>query len=240
MKKPAIRRRKLYEEIAAEFERRILAGDYAIGEQLPSERKIMEEFGTGRPAVREALFALRKMGLVSVKSGEPARVTKPTPEVLIGELSGAARALLAEPDGVRQFQDARLLFEVALARHAASHATDDDLRMLRDALEANRAALNDPEVFARTDVDFHFALPVIARNPILSALYEGLAEWLSEQRRTSMMYPGSAAIALPAHERIYEAVAARDPDAAEAAMRDHLAEVARQYWAVRSDRRGGT
>jgi GntR family transcriptional regulator, sialic acid-inducible nan operon repressor len=238
MKNPAIRRRKLYEEIAAEFERRILAGDYAVGEQLPSERKIMEEFGTGRPAVREALFALRKMGLVAVKSGEPARVTKPTAGVMIGELSGAARALLSEPDGVRQFQDARMLFEVALARHAATGADADDLRMLGEALEANRAALGDAMAFARTDVEFHYVLPLIARNPILSALYEGLSEWLSEQRRTTIISKGSPSLTLEEHQRIYDAIAAHDADAAEAAMRDHLSKVARRYWEVWESQHG--
>ncbi|MBL6945835.1 MAG: transcriptional regulator NanR [Rhodospirillales bacterium] len=233
MKRPVIRRRKLYEEIAAEFERRIHEGEYAPGDQLPSERKIMEEFGTGRPAVREALFALRKMGMVAVNSGEPARVTKPTPEVLIGELAGAARALLADPEGVRQFQNARMLFEVALARNAAANATDDDIHLLAAALEANKKAAGTPRNFERTDVDFHYVLPVIAKNPILTALHEGLLEWLSEQRAISNAYPGATAVAIEAHERIFKAIAARNPDEAEAAMHDHLTEVARTYWEVR-------
>ncbi|MBT3361036.1 MAG: transcriptional regulator NanR [Rhodospirillales bacterium] len=236
MKRPVIRRRKLYEEIAAEFERRIVEGDYAPGDQLPSERKIMEEFGTGRPAVREALFALSKMGLVAQNSGEPARVTKPTAEVLIGELSGAARALLADPEGVRQFQDARMLFETALVREAAANATDDDVKMLSEALEANKRAVGTPLNFERTDVEFHYVLAVIAQNQILTALHEGLLEWLSEQRAISNAYPGATAAAIAAHTRIFEAIAARDADAAEAAMRDHLSEVARTYWEVKAGR----
>ena len=238
MKRPVIRRRKLYEEIAAEFERRINDGDYVPGDQIPSERKIMEEFGVGRPAVREALFALSKMGLIALNSGEPARVTKPTPKILIGELAGAARALLADPEGVRQFQDARMLFETALARNAATHATDEDVHLLGEALEANKNAAQTHLNFEQTDVEFHYVLAMIARNSILTALHEGLLEWLSEQRAISNAYPGATSAAIEAHTRIFDAIAARDADAAEAAMREHLSEVARTYWEVRTARIG--
>jgi GntR family transcriptional repressor for pyruvate dehydrogenase complex len=232
MTRNGIRRRKLYEDIASELERRILGGDYAPGDHLPSERKIMEEFGVGRPAVREALFALRKMGLVAVKSGEPARVTSPTPEILIGELSGAARSLMATDDGVRMFQDARVLLEVALARHAAAQARPDDLDSLREALDANRFAVNDRRAFNETDNIFHARIVAIARNPVIDATYSGLSEWLFEQRQIAMLYPGSPQKAVEAHRRIFDAIAAADQDAAESAMRAHLGDVIKQYWAV--------
>ena len=227
-----IRRRKLYEEIASEIERRIHAGDYAPGDHLPSERKIMEEFGVGRPAVREALFALSKMGLVLIRSGERAVVTNPTPDVLIQELSGAARSLMATRDGVRVFQDARVLLEVALVRHAAVNATSDDIAELKEALDANRVAVNDRHRFNETDNAFHAQIVSIARNTVIDATYSGLSEWLFEQRQIAMLHPGSPQHAVEAHTRIFEAIAAKDSDAAEAAMRAHLDGVIKQYWSV--------
>src|SRR3546814_13385835 len=73
------------------------------------------------------------MGLVAVSGGERARVTRPTPELVIDSLSGTARLLLSQPAGVRNFQDARRFFEIGLVRPAAAHATEDDLRALREA-----------------------------------------------------------------------------------------------------------
>ena len=96
----AIRRRRLYEEVAGRLEAMIQEGQYAPGDQLPSERELMKQFGVGRPAVREALFALQKMGLVAINSGERARVTQPTPKVVFESLAGAARHLLGASDGV--------------------------------------------------------------------------------------------------------------------------------------------
>ena len=124
------RRRKLYEEVAARIEEMIHAGRFTPGDQLPSEKDIMEELGVGRSTVREAMLSLRKMGLVTVRSGERARVTTPTPNVLVNELSGAARLLLAQEGGIGQFQEARMLFEVGLARLAAQQATEEDVEHL--------------------------------------------------------------------------------------------------------------
>ncbi len=226
----AIRRRKLHEEVAARIEAAIVSGRYAPGDQLPSERELMEYYGVGRPAVREALLSLEKMGLVAIQSGERARVTRPTPKVLVEQLSGAARHLLAAPGGVHHFQQARMLFETGLARHAAEHAGPDDIARLEAALAANRDALDDLEEFNATDVAFHYVLAMIPGNPIFTALHEAMVHWLTEQRTTSLRNPGAAEGAYRFHERIFRGVEARDPEAAEAAMRDHLREVERLYW----------
>ena len=188
----------------------------------------MRQFGVGRPAVREALFHLGKMGLIELRSGERARVTRPTPEAVIGALSGAARHMLASPGGVQDFQSARTFFEAGLARNAALHASDEDLSDFEAALEENRQSIGDLKRFQRTDVAFHYVLAVIPRNPIFAAIHDALAEWLLEQRRTTLA-PGEDVKAYEAHRLIFEAIAARDPDRSEQAMRAHLDYVARRY-----------
>jgi GntR family transcriptional repressor for pyruvate dehydrogenase complex len=179
------------------------------------------------------------MGLVELRSGERAQVIQPTPEVVVDALSGVAKHMLIAPDGVRNFQNARLFFEVGLARHAALHATGEDIDQLRSALEANQAALNDLARFEQTDVAFHYVLAVIPRNPIFPAIHAAIAEWLVQQRHITLNWrgrKGTAERAYAAHKAIYEAIAARDPDRAERAMRDHLAHVASVFWeAMESD-----
>ena len=113
-----------------------------------------------------------------------ARVTEPNANSLVSELSGAVRHLLSRPEGIRDLQNARLLFEVGLARSAALHAQDDDLDKLREALEANRTA-TDGEAFQASDRLFHYALAQISHNQIFTALNMALNDWLAEQRRVS-------------------------------------------------------
>lgn len=225
-----IRRRKLYEDIVERLEAAINEGHYAPGDQLPAERELMEAYGVGRTAVREALFALQRMGLIAISSGERARVSQPSAGTMIGELSGVARHLLAKPGGVHHFQQARTMFEVGVARLAAETATAEDIARLEAALAANLAAVDHGRAFERTDVAFHFALAEITRNPIFTALHDGLSEWLTEQRTTSLKARGAAQAAHAAHRRIYEAVAGHDPEAAAEAMRAHLSEVGDYYW----------
>lgn len=226
-----IRRRKLYEDVVEQIQSAILNGEFSSGDMLPSERELRETFGVGRTSIREALFALQRMGLVTVSNGERARVSSPTPGTMVGELAGAARYLLSQPNGMRHFQEARLVFEVALARVAAERASDADLAGLKQLLEANRQAVTgDEHVQMKTDVAFHYRLAQISGNPIFTALHVGVEEWLAEQRIVGLRAPGSARAAYRAHKRIFEAVAAHDPVAAERAMRDHLAEVEAYYW----------
>ena len=217
----------------------IHAGRYSPGDQLPSEREIMEELGVGRSTVREAMLSLQKMGLATVKSGERARVTAPTAQVLVHELSGAARLLLAQQGGIQRFQEARALFEIGLARLAAQIATADDLARLKSALEANRLVMNDWAEFMRTDVAFHYVIATIPRNTIFTSLYNAVVEWLTEQREISGRARRSAQLAYAAHERIYNAIAAHDANEAQAAMHDHLEQVAKLYWQVKSVKTDG-
>jgi GntR family transcriptional repressor for pyruvate dehydrogenase complex len=176
------------------------------------------------------------MGLVDIRSGERARVTRPTPQFVIDALSSTARHMIAAPDGVHDFQDARIFFEAGLARHAALHATEEDIANFREALEVNRQSIGDLKLFERTDVAFHYVLALVPRNPIFTAIHAALAEWLLEQRQTTLA-PGEDQKAYDAHVLVFETVAARDPDRAEQAMRAHLDYVVRRYADVVEGRR---
>lgn len=225
-----LKRRRLYEEIVEQLTGLIISGQAPPGTQLPSERELVEQFQVGRSAVREALFALQKMGMVTLSGGERAVVVAPSSAALVAELSGAVRYHLSRPSGMRDFQGARAFLEIGLARHAARAATPEEIERLGAALKANESAVGDQERFVDTDVAFHYVLAEIAHNPIFTTLHAALAEWLRDQRVTGVTVQGSPEAAYAAHSRIFDAVAAHDPDGAEAAMRTHLDEVARFYW----------
>jgi GntR family transcriptional regulator, sialic acid-inducible nan operon repressor len=234
MRRYTIERQKLSDRVAALLEEEIIRGVRPTGDQLPSEREMMRQFGVGRPAIREALSALQRKGLVLISSGTRARVTRPTPAAILGGLSGAARHLLEQPGGQQHFQEARAFFEIGLARYAARHATTKDLERLEAALDANRATIGDLREFKRTDVEFHFVLAEIPRNSIFVAIHDAMVDWLTDQREITLPVPGQVQIAYKAHERIFKAVASGDPDTAEKAMVSHLRQLYRVYEQVRA------
>lgn len=225
-----IRRRKLSEELAEQLKAMMLNGKLKPGETLPSERVLMSTFGVGRSSVREALFSLQRMGLIAIRNGEPAYVTKPSAKALVEELSGAVAHVLSDVDGARELQQARTLYEILLVRYAAEQASEADISRLRAALEANLDAIGLREEFARTDVAFHQVLAEIPNNSIFTSLQAALSVWLAEQRSVSLIVAQADHRAYEAHQEIYEAVASRSPDLAETAMRRHLEKVGEFYW----------
>jgi GntR family transcriptional repressor for pyruvate dehydrogenase complex len=228
-----IRRRKLYEEIAQHLEQRIRTRIVATGDQLPSERDLMREFGVGRPAVREALFHLQQMGLWSCApaAGRAPRDRHPS---WWWSHSPARRATCWRSRTACGISRRRARSSRWVSRAMPpSTLPIEDLRDLHDALEANRQSLGDLAKFEKTDVEFHHILAVIPRNPIFEAIHAAIAEWLVEQRHVTLTYPGANEIAYEFPPQIYEAIASRDPDAAERVIRAHLDQVAALYWRVK-------
>ena len=221
---------RLFMQIADQIEARINAGEFAEGDRLPSERNLAIEYGSSRITVREALLTLQARGLIQVEHKARARIKRPDSTDMLSQLSGAARNLVTTREGIANLQEARMLFECGLARHAARHGTPKQIEKLELALAENRRAINDPGVFIATDMAFHLAIAEIAGNPIFVSLHEALGQWLVEQRTMGLRLRGSIRAVYKMHEAIYEAIAAHDCEAADRAMADHITQVARFYW----------
>lgn len=94
LRRRPLARKKLSEMVEEELEQMIRRHEFGEGEQLPSERELMAFFNVGRPSVREALAALKRKGLVQINNGERARVSRPSADTIISELSGMAKIFL--------------------------------------------------------------------------------------------------------------------------------------------------
>ena len=221
--------RKKFEEVAEHLELAIFSGRLSVGDKVSSERDLMHQFGVGRSTVREALFTLQRKGLLTVNPGTAARVSRPDANTLVSDLTGVARHLLSQPGGVRQLQSVRALFEIGVARLAAKHATAADIEQLRLALEANGDAADQP-TFTRTDLTFHYTIAMISHNPMFTSIHHALMAWLAEQRTVSARSGVAWPRVVEEHRAIFEAIAARDAEAAENAMERHLESVAQNYW----------
>ena len=225
MRNRVVKRSKVYEQLVDFLLDDIQSGRFSVGDELPTERDMMEQFKVGRPAVREALLRLERMGLIDVSPGKRACVRRPTISRLIEEMGGAAKMLLLDERANKHFQDVRILLETSIARLAAKSVTDEELNVLRHTLENNLASCDDADRFADTDMAFHFELVKITHNPILEQMFSTMYDWLIEQRTTSLKVKGQTQTAYRSHQAIFKAIAARDADAAETAMREHLEQV---------------
>ena len=236
-----IARRKLYQEVADRLVARIRSGEFAAGDQLPSERALMEAYAVGRPAVREALQSLERAGIVSITHGERARVAVPTAESLIEQIAaGASHLLRIEPQTLDHLKDARLFLELGLVRRAAASGDATGVAQLAERLEDHARAVETPALFLSKDMAFHRQIAAMSGNPIFPGIIEAMFGWLAEYYHHLVRLPGAENLTITEHTRIFEAIARGDSDAAETAMRDHLTRANELYRQLEETALGGS
>ena len=219
---PVVRRR-LHGEVVDQLVRAIHAGDFPVGARLPGERELSTIFGVTRPVIREALQSLERLGAVRIAQGERAEVLQVTPDLIVEKFSQSVRILIAtDADALEHFKEARLVAECGIARLAAERANDRNIRSLRKILDDQRAAKKRRQDFIAVDGEFHAGIAHLADNPLFTSLIRGIFNWLSGYHMASVSVPGREDLTLDEHAIIFDALEARDPEAAETAMRRHL------------------
>ncbi|WP_334219805.1 FadR/GntR family transcriptional regulator [Cohnella sp. JJ-181] len=230
-------KRNHYEEIALQIRRQIEDGRLQPGDKLPSTREISEQFGVGRSTTREALSALKAMGLIDIRQGGGCRVISALPADQAQRSAGAAvpPELLSLRDGRKtllELLEVRQTLEVSIASIAASKRTPGDLAALRSLqLEMERAIGDDMEG-ERTDLQFHLLLAKATRNDIMISLFASITGQMERAirdiRRVELYANRSVARRLfEEHSAILDAVAEQEPLAASLRMNEHLAHVER-------------
>lgn len=217
-------KRKLSDDVLDRLIELIDSGQFLPGDTFPSERELMERFGVGRPAVREAMQSLQSAGLISVQQGQRPKVTEPTATGIISQIDMAAQHLLnRSPGSLEHLKDARLLFEEGIVRRAAEKVTKDDIERMQAALDIQEKTYEtDPDKFVRADIAFHVAIAETTKNPIFVATSHAMLGWLKQFNPKIVRLDGKEHITLDEHHKIFEYIVAKDPDNAAFAMADHL------------------
>lgn len=225
-----IQRSKLSHQITERLLEEIRSGELAPGDRLPSERDLMDQFGVGRPAVREALQGLEKMGLVEIAHGERATIRKLDARGMFELIDQSARHLLStSAQALDHFKQARLLFETGMIKIAAAKARATDIERLEDCLAELEQSVGDAARFVQADIRFHVTIAEISGNPICSAISGAMLGWLAEFHQELLRVPGAEQVTIAEHRAILDRIAAHDPAGAESAMTVHLTRASKLY-----------
>ncbi|WP_156421045.1 FadR/GntR family transcriptional regulator [Aureimonas sp. AU22] len=218
-------RGKLAEQIVAAFEERILAGNMAVGERMPSEAEIAREFSVSSRPVREAMQILATKGLIRLRHGEKATVARDDVDEYLGTLATSIRRSLSrDPAYLTELMVVRRMIESDVIDLLVVR-TDADYRPVEAALEEMRAAgeCKDFLRFADADAAFHRALVNAGGNGILSVFYDNVFGLVTEViRLTSSVPTKSYEDAYAEHAAIYDAIRSGDSEKAKRAMRAHI------------------
>lgn len=218
-----IQKRKLAEDVRERLLEMIESGELRPGDVLPSEREMMDGLGVGRPAIREAMQALERAGLIQIRHGERARVAEPSIGRMIDQMSDSMKHLLVHSAAsLENLKDARLTFELEMARRAAERHGADDIARLTQTVDEQEASFGNPTAFRLQDGRFHSEIAALSGNPIWPALSDALFRWLNDFHVDLVSVPGKERLTVAEHRGIIEAIATGDPEAAARAMRDHL------------------
>lgn len=221
-----IPRRKLSHDVLDRLLNKINSGELAAGDALPSERELMHAFKVGRPAIREAMQTLQRMGLITITHGERARVIAPTARTMLDQITETARHILStSPQTLSHLKDARIFFELGVTRTAAARAKDEDIARLEQRLAEQQAARLDFTGFLHADVAFHREIAAVSGNPIFVAVSDAMLGWLSEYHVGLLSKLGREEQTLSEHRHILDRIAAHDVDGSAAAMLTHLTRV---------------
>lgn len=210
--------------IVRQVQSAILSGQLKVGDRLPPERELAEQFGVSRVTVRDALRVLEANGLVRIRAGAKggAFVTTPTPAIL---RDGLANLLILSDFGALDVTEVRLAIEIEVVRLACERADEADLDALERICDRTELAYTTGEYELGMSVEYHVRLAEATHNPVFPVVVEALygpmlmtlTEAAKEQSIDHRLEPHRYD-----HRQILDAVKIKDIDTAVAIMTRHL------------------
>ncbi len=228
----SLQRKRLYEEVAASIKQAIFAGEYRVGDKLPSENELAELFQVSRPVVREAIRYLEITGLLTIRqgatggafvSGINSRVLKENiiDLLTLGHLS------------VGQLTEMRTHIDPEIARLAALRAEAEDFRELEQSVAISKSP--NPEIDfldqVKNNARFHRLLAHASRNLFYAIIEDVIMDFTVEFIQTVQL-EHEILHEPDEHEDILQAILDRDPDRAAVITRQHIEKISSQMKAL--------
>ena len=218
----AVRRTKIYEGVSQQLQNLIRDGLLKPGDKLPPERELASMFQVSRSSLRDAIRSLEMMGLVEPRQGEGTVVRDLSADSLVNPLA----SMLVRSSGlVAELLDVRKILEPPLSARAATNASSEDIAYLSDILRRHKERLLLGEMAIEEDSEFHYAIAQSAKNSVVMRVLDVLMDLLRKSRERSLQVAGRPQRSLAGHLRVFKAIKMRNPEAADAAMRQHLDEI---------------
>jgi GntR family transcriptional regulator, transcriptional repressor for pyruvate dehydrogenase complex len=218
----AVRRNKVYEEVAKQIERLILK-KLKPGDKLPAERELAEMLRVSRGSIRDAIRGLELLGLVEPRQGTGTIVRDNTATDSMA--NPFANVLKRRRESVAELLDFRKMLDPPLAARAATHASSEEIAEMEAILNRQEEKHRRGEAAVAEDAEFHYNIALASGNSVVLKVIDILMDLLRETRARSLQVGDRSQRSLDGHRRILEAIKRHDSDAAKSAMLRHIEDV---------------
>ncbi len=205
---------EISERLAAEISR------MEVGEKLPSERKIAEEYGVSRNMLRESLRVLSDKGLIEIIPGKGAYVSNKQDEKLVDYLE---RIVFENRNSLMDIVEVRSVLEMEVCLKAAKVATDADVSELEKIYLQMDGCRTNVRKFNECDMAFHLQIAKASHNSIYPILLSSL--YTISERKLFMIteiYPTRVDSAQREHSALISAISNHDRKSTKAVASRHF------------------
>lgn len=212
------------EKVFYQIKKRILDGTWSLGEKLPSEKELCEMFGISRVTIRGAMQKLKSVGLIETYQGKGSFVTT---KINLSD-SVFSKLNITEKD-LHDIVEFRELIEYKSFDLAVENATEEDIKLIENALNDMLVNVNDYKKYSIADYEFHLAIVKASKNKIFYTVMESIKPifhyYLEELNRVF----GVDEKSIQGHINILEAIKNKDAEAAkkiiEAGVEDNFSKL---------------
>jgi GntR family transcriptional repressor for pyruvate dehydrogenase complex len=228
----SVKKKNLYEEVAAKIEAFILQNAPLSGQRLPPEMELAVNFGVSRPVIREALKLLKERQLIESHTGGGTYTCKPGTQNLIDVIQ---RMIQMDCIDYTHIFDMRLLLEPHACRLTAEkRVSEEKLAALEDTIEKMIEFRANTEKRIFYDLEFHALIAQYSGNPILSTFVQSMTGLLTPLIREALIPQEGHMSGVEYHRHLLDVIRKGDGDGAETLMREHLKVSAQNYMKTRS------
>lgn len=223
--------KKLYMQIYSQILSEIQSGSFKIGDKLPAERELCEQFGVSRAPIRQALSALELNGIIYSRQGEGVYVknTQVTPD-------RSQSAIFFNSISPEDIVEVRMNIEPLIVKFAAQRATNEDIEELRRTIEEMEKETQAGIYVPETDEKLHYGIAKASHNDLFINMMAAINNAMKQQemwkfiRDRTVTRPDYRDVNFKEHQLIIKAIEEHNEKEAVEIMTNHMQNLYDRYW----------
>ncbi|MEI2401454.1 FadR/GntR family transcriptional regulator [Niallia taxi] len=218
---------QIYQQILSQIE----SGTFKVGDKLPAERELCEQFGVSRAPIRQALSALELNGFIYSRQGEGVYVK--SNQSLASSTQDPISFNSVSPE---EIVEVRMNIEPLIIKFAVQRATDEEIAVLRATIDKMEQETKSGVYVPETDEALHYNIAKASHNELFINIMSAIINAMKKQemwqfiRDRTVTRPDYLEVNLNEHKQIIEAIEKRDEKKATDIMSKHMQNLYDRYW----------